>query len=166
MAKEDKFNSLLRLQKKRQNDGTKEELVLKFFAYLRHRDEFKGRVKDFLNDYMAAARENYDEAADTALFKKSVDALGASLNGSAFIRPSDKVTPLNALEACLVAIGELLGAGSVVNVPPDHWIEDAVLAEHSSKGTNAPSSLRARIERAKEIFSESVGPAQPASDPA
>jgi hypothetical protein len=54
MAKNERFDSLLKLQKRKQSDGTKEELVLKFFAYLRDRNNFKGQVKEFLNQYICS----------------------------------------------------------------------------------------------------------------
>lgn len=167
MAKYERFDSLLKLQKRKQSDGTKEEVVLKFFAYLRDRANFKGQVKEFLNEYMDKTKEEYDETADADLFKKSVNHLSDVLNNGAFKRPTDKVTPLNPLEACLVAIGELIGSGAAMRTPPGDWINDAVLAKHSTKGTNAPTSLRARIDRARELFAAPAGvvPGETAAQP-
>ena len=46
------FRSLVKVQQVHQNDGTREEIVLKFFAYLHRGDAYDGNVKEFLNTYM------------------------------------------------------------------------------------------------------------------
>jgi hypothetical protein len=153
MAESPDLNSLLKLQKKKQRDGTREELVLKFFAYLNDRDSFKGKVKEFLNSYMETNRKKFVRTPNEELFKKSCTKLSELLGNRQFIRPTDKVTPLVPLEACLVAIGELISLGKEVTRPQGNWLEDQELAKYSTKGTNAPSSLRERIKRAKQLFS-------------
>src|SRR5690606_37715545 len=68
LAGRDDFGSLLKLQKKRQSDGTREEQVLKFFAYLRNRGEFNGKVKDFLNRFAELMSEREDFSNESDLF--------------------------------------------------------------------------------------------------
>jgi uncharacterized protein DUF262 len=46
------FTDLVKLQSQNEDNATREELILKFFAYRYGRDAFKGAVKEFLNDWM------------------------------------------------------------------------------------------------------------------
>lgn len=153
LAQQGTYKSLLKLQAKRERDGTAEELVLKFFAYLYDRASFKGNVKEFLNKYMEKARRSFEYETNRQLFEQVSGELSKVLGGRQFVRPSNgKVTPLTQLEACLVAIGEILREGQQPGVPEGNWIEDEELVRHSSKGTNARSSLLQRIARAKTLF--------------
>ena len=52
LAESDGFKTLVKLQQAHSNDGTREELVLKFFAYLNRGEHYDGKVKEFLNTYM------------------------------------------------------------------------------------------------------------------
>ncbi len=69
------FQRLVKLQASHQNDGTREELVLKFFAYLFNRDAFDGAVTSFLNDFMAASSKSFDDAVPRTLFHSVSDTL-------------------------------------------------------------------------------------------
>lgn len=60
LALEPTFVKLVKLQRGAQSDGTREELALKFFAYMHDRRRFKGPVTKFLNDYMAKADDELD----------------------------------------------------------------------------------------------------------
>jgi hypothetical protein len=83
LSQNETFQSLLKLQVNSRNDGTSEELVLKFFAYLFDRANFKGNVKDFLNDYMKASNNdpNYDYHTKRQLFQDTVSYLRNATNG-------------------------------------------------------------------------------------
>lgn len=52
LAEDTEFKRLVKLQRVHQNDATREELVLKFFAYLEDRSSFSGAVGEFLTQYM------------------------------------------------------------------------------------------------------------------
>ncbi len=154
MAGRDAFKALLKLQEARDNDGTREELVLKFFAYLRARKTFDGAVTDFLNAYMKAASGSFDRAADEALFTRVVDELNTIMAGQPVVRSNYANTPINQFEAVMVAAGELLAEpGASLRPPTTGWLDDQELVSSSTKGTNTPAALRRRIERAKQLLS-------------
>jgi hypothetical protein len=153
LAQEEEYVKLLKLQQSRQNDGTKAEQVLKFFAYKNARDEFDGKVENFLNKYMESAMRRFSYRKERERFKSAVATLSAACGGSAFLRRNTPVTPLVQFEACLVAIAELQEQGVEVQSPPHGWQDDPELKDSSTGGTNTRSMLRRRIERAKEIFS-------------
>jgi hypothetical protein len=148
-----KFKGMIKLQKRHQHDGTLEELVIKFFAYLRDRQNFKGDVKDFLNKYAEKANKSLDEAQDRELFNQVVHELLRLLGGQQFIRPGVSVTPRNQLEAVMVGAAEVLLSGDKIQMPPPNWMEDGELLAASSAGTNSKILLDRRIARARKLLS-------------
>jgi hypothetical protein len=145
------FQRLVKLQSRRVNDGTREELVLKFFAYLQKRQEFSGAVTAFLNDFMAAAAKSFDREKGRELFAAVIDALVGFCSG-AFLRKGYGTTPLNQLEAVMVAAGELLSEKKKLQRPRAGWLNDGELVKYSTKGTNTAAALRKRIERARSLL--------------
>src|SRR5207245_9063214 len=111
LASEENFMSLLKLQRGAQHDGTREEQVLKFFAYMNDRSSFKGAVTKFLNAYMADKAENLNIDDSRQLFLQTVASLAGIMSGKPFLRSKVKRTPLNQFEAVMVAIGEMLSEG-------------------------------------------------------
>lgn len=147
------FQSIIKLQDTKKQDGTSEELVLKFFAYLYDRDNFKGNVKGFLNKYMEKSLKSFDYDEGRNLFHQTVNGITASLQGP-FVRASMNVTPLNQLEAVMVGVGEvILRNGKIRKLEPE-WIEDPVLVKYSTGATNTRPKLDGRINRAMELFGE------------
>lgn len=149
------FANLIKVKKKQADDGTAEEVVLKFFAYLNNRDSFKGAVATFLTAYMKRCHEEsgaFDYAENRALFTKVTKALSDALKGPV-LRTGTRVTPLNQLEAILVGAAEVVRAGNQIHVPRNRaWLDDPELVNASTKGTNTPSALRGRIDRAAELL--------------
>jgi hypothetical protein len=148
-----RYRAILKLKSNNENDGTREELVLKFFAYLLSRATFKGWVTRFLNEYMQLATKTFDYDEGRRLFTASVDHLYEVLNGKPFLRKNTYVTPLNQLEAVLVGIAEVIRSGNAPSNPPSGWADDGDLVTASTKGTNTVGNLRRRIARSQEIFS-------------
>lgn len=146
------YQSLLKLQKNDQNDGTAEEIVLKFFAYLEGMDDFDGKVTNFLNSYMKRRVDDTDLESDRSLFLKTVSFLSTAIGGP-FKRPGVSTTPVNQLEAVMVGVARVIRDGKEPKVPPAGWESDSELVTASTKGTNSRSMLRRRVLRAEELFS-------------
>lgn len=147
------FRQLVKLQRSQEEDGTRSELVLKFFAYLDRFDEYDGRVTDFLNEYAEAQIESSKAEISHRgeLFEAAVEAV-AQATGSPFLRAGYHSTPLNQLEAALVAAGRLLSAGRPVRDDAPTLLDDPELIEASTKGTNTRGAFRGRTERAEAIL--------------
>jgi hypothetical protein len=145
------FKTLVKLQAPNEDNATREELVLKFFAYRHGRASFKGNVKTFLNEWMEANQDpdNIDELK--AEFMAATDALFVIV-GQAFRRASTKSTPQNQFEAALVAAAEVIEESGRLGIPDDEWLEDPALVEASTGATNTRAKLTARIARAKELL--------------
>jgi hypothetical protein len=151
LAKMPEFVGLVKLQRGAQHDGTREELALKFFAYMHARKHFKGAVTKFLNDFMASA--DLDLAESRQLFIDTVKVLYTITGGKPFLRTKVANTPLNQLEAVMVAAGELITAGIEPTNPGAGWTNDKELVRSSTRGTNTAAMLRARIDRASQLLS-------------
>jgi len=144
--------ALLKLQETRQNDGTRAEQVLKFFAYKDWREHFDGRVEHFLNAYMKDAVGSFNYTTGREIFTKVTKRL-LEICGGPFLRSDYGVTPLVQFEACTVALAELIESGVTIVEPPAGWQDDLELKRASMGGSNTRNALRRRIDRARAIFS-------------
>jgi hypothetical protein len=152
LSNDPRLKVLVKLQRSHENDGTRTEQVLKFFAYKNNRDEFDGKVEKFLNDYMGKAESNFNYRAEQEIFDKALETLFTVCKGKPLLRRQTKVTPLVQFEACLVAAGDLATEGIPAgNVAPE-WLEDSELRVSSGAGSNTKAMLRRRLKRAKELL--------------
>lgn len=144
------FLKLIKVQELHKNDGTLEEQVLKFYAYLNGRDSFDGSVVGFLNDYIANRHKDPKITKDKNEFLTVVGALAQQVDGP-ILRKNTKLTPLNHFEAILVGAAEVLRNKQPLT-PQANWINDKQLTKFSSGGTNTKSMLNGRIQRATELL--------------
>lgn len=151
MAAYPPFIDMVKLQRKNDENATREELVLKFFAYLNARDTFKGAVTDFLNDFMETNRQSFDVKGGEVRFTGAVDAVSDILDGP-FLRANTSVTPQNELEAILVGAAEVLEEYGHLGTPPSGWLDDEALVEASTGATNTRKKLKDRLNRARELL--------------
>lgn len=149
------FRDLIRLQRGREDDGTREEMVLKFYAYLEDRDQFDGAVTEFLNAYMERQNGATDVASKRTLFLDVAERV-YGICGGPFKRPGYGPTPLVELEAVMVAAAEVLREHGTLARPRQGWQSDRALVAASTGGTNTKAMLRARIKRAKELLTPSA----------
>ncbi|TKD65697.1 DUF262 domain-containing protein [Micrococcus luteus] len=145
------FRSLIKLKRPDKDNGTYGELALKFFAYLDWQEKFTGAVTDFLNDYMDSRKDDTDVADDVALFTSVSDELMRVVGGP-IKRPGVGWTPQNQFEAVMVAAGRLIRSGTTSFSPRPGWLEDRVLVNSSTKGTNTPKALATRIDRSVQLL--------------
>jgi hypothetical protein len=153
LAYSEPFKALVKLQPSREDDGTREELVLKFFAYLEDRERYEGPVGEFLTQYMEGQvhADEDDLTAKRDLFNEVVEKIVA-ISGTPFHRPGYGPTPLVELEGVMIGAAELLNEGKEISDPADDWESDPALVAASTGGTNTRAMLRTRIERAKELL--------------
>ena len=145
------FHELTKLQRQQEDDGTRGELVLKFFTYLDWYKNYDGRVTELLNEYAGVHRDATDIEQRRELFAAAVDAVSQA-SGTPFLRANYHSTPLNQLEAALVAAGRLIRAdGDIKEVVPE-LLTDQELIDASTKGTNTTRSFKKRITRAQQLL--------------
>lgn len=151
LAEEDEFQSLLRLPANKKSDGTAAELVLKTLAYRYDRNNFKGQVKAFLNDFAKEGGDAHDHDALALSFRRAVHELVQVVPGH-ISRRNVNSTPLNLAEALLAAAVELVDEDSGGFAPVGDWLNDELLSRYSRAGSNNPAFLKGRIERAKALL--------------
>lgn len=151
LAAEPTFRELVKLEARAEEDGTRDELVLKFFAYLDWYDRYDGRVTDFLNEYAEENRDASDIDERRDLFQQVVASVSQAA-GAPFLRRGYHSTPLNQLEAVLVAAGRLLRDGVDLKEDAKSLRSDKALRDASRAGTNTKPSFRRRIKRAEELL--------------
>jgi len=146
------FRSLVKLQDAQQDDGTREELALKFFAYLDWADKYDGQVTLFLNQYMKAYASTFDVAAGRKLFMDVTKRLRGMIPEGPFLRSAYYLTPQNQFEAVMVALGKILRAKKKTKKPPKGWRDDEIHVQYSTKGTKPRPAVQGRIGRAVELL--------------
>ncbi|QUW27443.1 DUF262 domain-containing protein [Bacillus cereus] len=151
LAENEDFKSVVRLPESKENDGTREELVLRFFAYLNNYEKFEHSVVDFLNGYMKSASKRFEYAENEEVFKKVFYSLNQALpNG---ITRGRTTTPFNLYEA--VAVGAALAFkknGQIVIEGIDTWIISEELKDLTSGATNSRTKVKQRLEFCKNKF--------------
>lgn len=153
MAKNEDFAACITLTEAKEHDGTKEEFVLRFFAYLHSREHFEHSVVGFLNDYMAAASADFNYKKNRELFERTFLLLRKALPGG-IRRGNRRTTPVNLFEAVAV------GAASAVQDGEDlqnsgilQWINDEELTKLTSEASNNRQRVLARIQFCYDKFS-------------
>lgn len=151
LAADPNFIKCVHLSRTQEMDGTREELVLRFFAYLYDIDNFDHSVKEFLNDYMAKANKHFAYEENEKLFRIVFQALNSALpNG---INKGRKNTPLNLYEA--VAVGAALAyknSGKINTANIQEWIKDKDLIKYTTGATNSKPRVLGRINFCQRRF--------------
>jgi hypothetical protein len=152
LAKNKNFRQVLRLKPGQSKDGTREECVLRFFAFLYGYQTFVHSVTGFLNDYMEGAEKTFDYTAGKAIFRLTFQQLAKAFPDG-IRRRTRKTTPLNLFEG--VAVGAALAiqqTGSIKSDGANDWIIDPELRSVTTGATNNPSAVRRRIEFCRDKF--------------
>ena len=153
MAKTPDFLKTLKLTQAQERDGTREECVLRFFAFLYRYQEFVHSVVDFLNDYMKNASESFEYAANEKLFLNTFNNLREALPNGIVRSPTRNLTPLNLFEA--VAVGAALALkqrGRIKTTGVTRWLRSAELHRLTTGATNNRAMVTGRIEFCRDRF--------------
>ena len=150
LAQDQDFLSCIKLTKLQQSDGTKEEMVLRFFAYLNNWNNFEHSVVEFLNAYMEKADIRFNYEKGEAVFKVVFSKLK-----TAFPRGIVKhgVTPQNLFEA--ITVGAALAYINKKSINLNGAIEllkDPELAKYTTGATNSRKKVEQRIKYCQERF--------------
>jgi len=151
-----KINRMKRVESYR---FTKQELILRFFAFRDGYQNYTGALARFLNDYMGDNRESGQEEIEKkrTLFERTVDIIYRKVFGG---KIPHKVS-LTLLEALLVGVSynlDYLGRQSLGDVKSlyEKLQRDEELSEHRlSEGLSKTARVRGRMEAAKVILSGS-----------
>lgn len=146
------FRKTVLLTKAMEMDGTREEFVLRFFAFLYNYMNFDHSVVDFLNNYMMSLgnSSHFDYSANETLFKNVFDSLSKLESG---ITRKQKTTPVNLYEG--VVVGAALAykqKGSLNLQNAEDWIVSDELRVFTTGSTNTKAKVKGRIEFCRDKF--------------
>ena len=151
LSQDTNFKECVHLSENQENDGTREELVLRFFAYLYDLDSFEHSVKDFLNNYMSKADRNFNYSKNDKLFREVFRILNEALPMG--ISKGRKNTPLNLFEAVSVGAALAYMDKGKINVSGiEEWLKDKELLKYITGATNSRPRVIGRIEFCRKKF--------------
>lgn len=146
------FRAVVRLSEGQESDGTREEYVLRFFAFLDRYAKFDHSVVDFLNRYMRDASRHFDYSSNQNLFRRTFRELARAFPGGIARREKNR-TPANLYE------GVAVGAGLVLKAQPrlcidkaTEWIRSPELRRLTTGATNSRRMVVGRIEYCRDRF--------------
>lgn len=151
LAKSDSFRSVVKLPVGQQRDGTAQEYVLRFFAFLERYRSFDHSVKDFLNDFCAdaAADPQLDERRKT--FSATFEYLASAFPHGLKSRKS--TTAVNLYEGVAVGAALALQQKPDLSAPVNFdWVTSDGIKKVTTGATNNRSSVSGRIELSRDHF--------------
>jgi uncharacterized protein with ParB-like and HNH nuclease domain len=152
LSQDKDFNAVVNLPEPKLEDGTRQELVLKFFAYFYNREKFEHSVVGFLNEFMMDAGQQFNYKKARKLFDDTFSALSEELpNG--IRRGNRSLTPINLYEAIAVGAADAISEGSNIrNKNVSKWINNKELTILTSGATNSRKRVVDRIKYCYERF--------------
>lgn len=151
LAKNNDFMKVVLLPEAKQKDGTREECVLRFFAFLESYKKFDHSVVEFLNGYMKASSTAFNYTSSERIFTETFKALRRSLPKG--ITRGRRVTPINLFEAVSVGAGLAFKKHGVIKTSGiAGWIESEELTELTTGATNDRKRVVGRVEYCAKKF--------------
>ncbi|MET8715801.1 DUF262 domain-containing protein [Streptomyces sp. NPDC004735] len=151
LAKSENFNKVVKLPSNRQKDGTREDFVLRFFAFLDRYQKFDHSVKDFLDDFIADAHKAPRLRPREKIFHETFSFLANCFPEG--IKSRKGQTPVNLFEA--ISVGAALALRIYPELRPSidpQWVTSETLRSYVTGATNSRPRVRGRIEFARDKF--------------
>jgi hypothetical protein len=151
LAKNVNFRKVLHLTPRDRTNGTIEEFVLRFFAFLNSYLEFDHDVEKFLNKYIETANKKMPNDAQLALFTETFDFLASDLKKG--ISRGQRRSPVTLFEAAAVGTALVLQKKQMPKKGVlQKFLASDALKEHTSSGSNTRKHVRARIELVRDLL--------------
>jgi hypothetical protein len=151
LSKDRQFNVVVKVPDEKMMGAFREELVLRFFAYMDRYQEFNHSVKDFLNNYMDVSSRYFDYVNNTNTFVAVFNSLEQVFPHG--ISRGQTTTPVNLYEA--VSVGAALAYKQTGNINTDdilEWIYSEELKILTTGATNSRPKVQSRIEFCRDRF--------------
>lgn len=142
------------LPKARENDGTRQDFALRFFAFLDEYQNFDHSVRDFLLEFCEAATGDPRIEERASIYRTTFAFLAKCFPGG-IRRRTQRITPVNLYEAVAVGCALALRCNPRLVPPADlSWVKGDELRELSTGATNDRRRVVGRIEYARDRFLE------------
>ncbi|WP_158824759.1 DUF262 domain-containing protein [Mucilaginibacter lacusdianchii] len=143
------FKNVVKLTKGQEADATREEFVLRFFAFLYKYQSFDHSVVEFLNTYMADASKNFNYKEGLKIFETTFSQLCALPNGITYNRTT---TPTNLFEGVAVGAALAIMKKKQINTQDLSWLNDEEFRKSTTGATNTKKKVAYRIEYSRDKF--------------
>lgn len=152
LSKFEEFNTVVKLKLSDQKNGTKEEMILRYFAYFDKYEEFDHSVKDFLNDYMKSVSKKSPKQTQIELFEITFKSLSKALP-EGIIRGNRSITPMNLFEAISVGTALAIKKGKTISARTlKRLLNDEELRKMTTGATNSRKMVTGRINYVRDAF--------------
>lgn len=152
LSQYENFEIAVKLPKNSENDGTREELVLRFFAYLNNRENFDHSVVDFLNLYMELSSKKFDYKENEKIFTTVFDQLASLKHGIVKAR-TRSITSIILFEAVTVGAAEAYKQTGSININNFYdWVANKEFNKYITGATNSKPRVKNRIEFCRDRF--------------
>lgn len=151
-SQNENFKTTVKLPKNDEQDGSREELVLRFFAYLNNKEKFEHSVIDFLNDYMEDSSKKFNYAENESIFNIVFAKLNQLEHG--IVKSATRsITSYILFEAVAVGAAEALKEKNDICIDDFYeWVKDKDFNKLITGATNTRSRVLERIEFCKNKF--------------
>lgn len=145
LAKNHNFRKLVKVAASDRTNGTYEDMVLRFFAFLARYKKSEHSVNDFLNEYMEYANKESPEKSTLDAFEKTIQFVASELPHG--ITRGRGKTPVNLFEAITVGTGLVFLSGKQPKTGVlKALLTDPILKQLTSGGTNSKKMVIGRVE--------------------
>lgn len=151
LAHTDDFKTVVRLPKPSWKDGTPEDYVLRFFAFLEGYKSFEHSVKDFLNTFTESAAIDPKVRERETIFREAFCYLADAFpNG---IKSRKGMTPVNLFEGVAVGAALAIRNNPTLTKPEnDGWVRSEKLRKLTTGATNSRPRVIGRVEFSRDRF--------------
>lgn len=133
------------------------ELVLRFFAFLNHYQDFTHRVDEFLDEYIEKSKDSFDAKQMKEEFDKMLLFVKKYFPNGFAKSPRAKSTPRVRFEA--ISVGVALALREKPDLVPAsmEWLESGEFLKHTTThASNSPARVSGRILYVKDRLLEGV----------
>lgn len=151
LSHDEKFKTVVRLPQASWRDGTPEDYLLRFFAFLDRYENFDHSVKDFLNAFTEDATKDPRKIERETIFHNTFRYLAEAFpNG---IKSRKGMTPVNLFEGIAVGAALALRHTPSLSVPQTSgWVQSGTLRRMTTGATNSRPRVTGRIEYSRDRF--------------
>lgn len=156
----DSFINSVKMTENAERTGSREELVLKFFAYYEDRALFVHSVKEFLNDYMEKKTKRFpNKSSLRTLFEETFDLIRDFLPQGIVRGNRVNITPLVLFEAISIGVADLINENqkdSIIATRLQELLNNEELRKLTTGATNSRVKLIERIDFVKNYLTNAL----------
>lgn len=146
-AKDELFTQLCPVTESQRNRHERFELLLRFFAYVNSYQTFDHRVGDFLDEYLIAHQNDFDEQQYLIDFNRTLQFVSAHFPCGFAKKKTAKTTPRVRFEALSVGVALALRINPNLHIDSIDWINSKRFQQlTTSDASNNQGKLKERVE--------------------